>query len=346
LVKSATPRFEGHYQPYRPTWGCFDESDPRWAAREIDLAAKHGVDVMLYDWYWYSGVKIMEEGLERGFLHARNRRKVKFALMWANHHWADYFPPPFAKTWNSWLPSRHTPADWNRVVEYCAGNYFSQPNYWRVDGKLFFSLFEPARFVRELGGPEKARRVLAATNRILTRRKLPPLHLNAMLWEPEPVGDLKAAGFSSTTTYNITATDSVPGNFTMDYRDLIVSHEKHWAKFAGTPLPHCPTVTIGWDCTPRCVKDLPWPFPADPRTGKHDYPYLPVVVGNTPALFGALCDKARARCLETQPSPNAVFVNAWNEWTEGSMLLPEKRYGLGYLKALKAAFGKNALYPR
>ena len=27
LLRNATPRFDGHYQPYRPTWGCFDESD-------------------------------------------------------------------------------------------------------------------------------------------------------------------------------------------------------------------------------------------------------------------------------------------------------------------------------
>ena len=44
-VKAAVPRFPGHEQPLRPTWGYFDESDPQWSAREIDLAADHGIDV-------------------------------------------------------------------------------------------------------------------------------------------------------------------------------------------------------------------------------------------------------------------------------------------------------------
>src|ERR1043166_4427658 len=70
LLKRARPLFRGHHQPLRPTWGYFDESNPTWAAKEIALAADHGIDVFLFDWYWYSGVKIMEEALERGFLRA------------------------------------------------------------------------------------------------------------------------------------------------------------------------------------------------------------------------------------------------------------------------------------
>src|SRR5438046_3085810 len=36
-MRMARPQFPGHYQPKRPLWGCFNEADPQWAAREIDL---------------------------------------------------------------------------------------------------------------------------------------------------------------------------------------------------------------------------------------------------------------------------------------------------------------------
>src|SRR3954469_14767678 len=52
LVKNSQPRFKGHQQPKTPAWGYFDEADPKWAAKEIDLASSNGIDVFIYDWYW------------------------------------------------------------------------------------------------------------------------------------------------------------------------------------------------------------------------------------------------------------------------------------------------------
>ena len=45
VVKAAKPRFKGHEQPKVPSWGYFNEADPKWAAKEIDLAADNGIDV-------------------------------------------------------------------------------------------------------------------------------------------------------------------------------------------------------------------------------------------------------------------------------------------------------------
>ena len=159
-VKAAVPRFPGHEQPLKPTWGYFDESDPQWSAREIDLAADHGIDVFLYDWYWYSGVKNMEEALEQGFLKAANRDRMKFALMWANHHRRDQFCPDLTKERTVWLPSRHSPRDLERALDYCVEHYFRQPNYWRVEGRLFFSIFQATEFVKQLGGPQETAKLL------------------------------------------------------------------------------------------------------------------------------------------------------------------------------------------
>lgn len=341
LVKSAIPRFKGHYQPLRPSWGCFDESDPKWSAREIALAASHNVDVFIFDWYWYSGVEIMEEALDDGFLKAPNNRRLKFALMWANHDWADYFPAPFDKPWNSWLPSRHTPDDLERVFDSCATRYFRRPNYWRVDGRLFFSLFQPVKFIEELGGEKATRRLLARVDRRLAAKRLPPVHWNGMLWDASKAPLLEAAGFRSTTTYTLSDSGATSSELTQEYSDVVEAHKRHWTSMEKSALPHCPVVTMGWDVTPRCDKDLKWPFPKTSR-GRYEYPYIWVVTGNTPELFEKLCRDAAEHVAHAPADkrPFAVFVNAWNEWTEGSYLLPEKRTGKKHLEALKRAFAR------
>ncbi len=350
LLKSTKPRYKGHYQPIKPTWGCFNESDPKWAAKEIALAADHGIDVFLVDWYWYSGVQLMHEALEKGLLKAKNKDRIKFALMWANHNWADYFPAPFGKPWNSWLPCRHTPTDFSRVIDYCIDHYFRQPNHWLVNGELFFSLFLPHNLVSEIGGPKLFKKLLDSNNRKLAKAGLPKLHLNAMLFLPDRVELLQEAGFTSTTSYNvISAAAGLPANALggattnqpiEDYVDVMGAHVRHWQAMAATPLPHAPVVTVGWDVTPRCLPEVPWPFGPNPLTGNRDYPYIHVIEGNTPRRFQTLCQNALKHCQSHPEAFNAVFINAWNEWTEGCYLLPEKRYGDGYLKAIKNAFGK------
>jgi hypothetical protein len=344
LVKNAKPRFKGHYQPIRPTWGPFDESDPKWAAKEIDLAADHGIDVFMIDWYWYSGVKIMEEALERGFLRAPNRRRIKFALMWANHDWADYFPAPHThrRHWNQWLPCRYSAADLHRMIDHCAERYFAQPNYWRMDdGSLFFSVFDTSAFVTGLGGPARTRRELARIERRFRARGLPPIHWNGMTYAMDNLTNQQRdgildAGFHSATSYNVASTDTTRAqdHGVQPYPEVMKAHRRNWRALAGSGMAHFPVVTLGWDATPRCLPEVPYPFVTN-----QEYPYWHVVTGNTPARFGQLCRDARQHIAETPNALPVVMVNAWNEWTEGCYLLPEKRYGLGYLRALRDAFG-------
>jgi hypothetical protein len=337
-MNAATPRFVGHQQPKKSCLGNFDESDPKCVVKEIDLAADHGIDVFLYDWYWYSGVKNMEEALEQGFLRAPNRIRMRFALMWANHDRSDEFYPEFSKPRNVWLRSHHSPRDLARVIDYCIAHYFREPNYWRVDGGLFFSIYESDEFVKQLGGPQETRTLLKEMDFRLQKAGLPPVHWNAMAARPETAELVKVAGFRSTSTY-ILNTYSMPASkrrpdFTYRYQDLMETHRSHWATMtAASPLVNLPVVSMGWDPTPRCRQDFPWPYP------RVEYPYNPIVVGNTPPLYEQLLSDAAKHCRRDAHQPFAILLNAWNEWTEGAYLLPEERTGAAYLEAIKRVFG-------
>jgi hypothetical protein len=336
-MAAAKPKFPGHEQPKKSLLGDFDESDPKCVEKEINLAADNGIDVFLYDWYWYSGVKNMEEALEQGFLHASNRNRMKFALMWANHDRRDQFYPEFGKPRNIWLYSRHSPSDLVRVIDYCISHYFKEPNYWKVNGSLFFSIYQAEEFVKQLGGPQKTSELLKEIDIRLQKAGLPPMHWNGMVSSPKVASFVKQAGFHSTSRYNIIPSDKVMPDFTKRYEDVMDAHREYWKKMTTeSQLVNLPVVTMGSDATPRCRQDFPWPYPYS------EYPYIPVVVGNTPERFQQLLSDA-AKHLESDPNkPFGIVINAWNEWTEGMYLLPEERTGTAYLEAIKKVFGVAA----
>jgi hypothetical protein len=61
-------------------------------ARKINAVADHGVDAFIFDWYHYDTGPFLNGCLDRGYLKAPNRQRVKFGLMWANHDWLELQP--------------------------------------------------------------------------------------------------------------------------------------------------------------------------------------------------------------------------------------------------------------
>lgn len=335
LARRCRPRFKGHRQPLEPLWGCYDESDPAWSARETDAAADHGIDVWIYDWYWYSGVEIWNEGLNRGFLHAPNRKRMKFGVMWANHTWTNNHPAPLSGPLPAMLPIRHSFEDLDRVMDYWCERYFCQSNYWRLGGKPWCSFFLLSSLLDHLGGKRGVARGVERMRKRAEANGERGLYMGVFTWSP---GEAKLAvelGFDHATTYNYVRSETQqPSQAIVDYRDVMEGHVKQWQRMAGAGVPYWPVVTHGWDVTPRNHPDEPWP------PVRWQWPWGHLITGNTAERFGQLVYAAR-RFLATQNArPKVMVLNAWNEWTEGSVLIPTRDEGWGVLKSLKAGLSR------
>jgi hypothetical protein len=341
LVKAARPRFPGHRQPLEPAWGYFDEADPAWAALEIDLAADHGLTAFLYDWYWYEDGPYLQDALERGFLGAPNNERLKFALMWANHDWLNLQPARLDRPAQLLMPGGVSPAGFERLAEHVAEHYLTRPNYLTLDGLPYFSIYDLQRFVDGIGGLEAARTALDRFRARARHTGFPDLHLNAIFWGPAPgvVGDLAAAlGITSFGTYTwVHHYDLTQDGFPRASYARAAEGYARWCGAAGRlRLPYQPNVTMGFDTTPRIA---PSDVPVQPR----DYPWLAVLEGNTPDSFRAALEHGRELAGSLPGGEQRlVTLNAWNEWTEGSYLLPEALHGTAYLEAVRDVFGAES----
>jgi hypothetical protein len=71
------------------------------------------------------------------------------------------------------------------------------------------------------------------------------------------------------------------------------------------------------------------------------YPWLAVLTGNSPSALEAVLKRARDFLDQRPRQPRLVTLNAWNEWTEGSYLLPDTKNGSAFLEAVRAVFGES-----
>ncbi len=332
VIKKGTPRFEGHYQPRLPLWGYEMDNDPKVVERWIDVAVDHGVNVFVYDWYWYDGGPFLESALNDGFLKAKNNSKMQFYIMWANHdvkrnYWNVHkFKDDTSLLWKGAV-------DWENfkiIVDRVINQYFKQSNYFKIDGKPVFSIFSIENLLESFGGSvEETCKALDYFREKVKKAGFPDLHIqwnqgggSVMSKETATrfAQRVKDMGFNSVAMYNM-------GGLNEDYLVYGSNSLKIRAQLDSIlDVPVFPCVSIGWDDTPRF-----------PEKGKKDV----VHYHNTPVSFAALLFKAKEYADNHPDQPKLISINAWNEWVEGSYLLPDMLNGFGYLKAVKKVFGNN-----
>ena len=340
LLQDAKPRFPGHHQPKEPAWGYGDEAQPEVMATKIAAAADHGVTTWIFDWYWHDTGPFLERGLEQGFLRATNATRLKFALMWANHDWVELFPAQPRAQPELIHPGAVSRETFVKATDHAIHEYFPKTNYWRIDGKPYFSVYELMTLIKGLGGLPATQAALSDFRARTKAAGFPDLHLNAVLWglRPDPATGLKspadlvrALGVDSVTTYSWIHDVALTNFPATDYRSWGAQAMKAWGKYRRElPVPYFPNVSLGWDPTPRTVQTKPF------RLGP--YPYTAVVVGNSPPDFRQALLEARSFVEAQNSGPRVVVLNAWNEWTEGSHLEPDTMNGLRYLEMLREVF--------
>lgn len=338
LVKAAVPRFPGHAQPIEPMWGYIDEADPCVMQRSCDTARLAGIDAFLWDWYWYddgdgSG-DYLNRPLDQTYLMLESPG-VDFALMWANHDWNDVFPACVGVEPTRLHGGGVSPAGFRTVFELVVDRYLGLDRYWRVNGAAWFTVYRLDVLIEGLGGMTETQRLLEQFRAYARSEGRGELHLNALDgWQRLNPVQLAELGLDSVGHYNWASVLPLDQGLEVPYGAWRERARAQWqddsqriAQAGDGRLAYVPNVTMGWDSTARVS-------PGDELVVS-DWPFLPVATGNDPDSFFDSCRDVFGFAREL--GAPAVVVNAWNEWTEGSYLEPDRRHGFAYIEAIRRA---------
>jgi hypothetical protein len=224
---------------------------------------------------------------------------------------------------------------WGQVrelFEQWSDRYLASEHAWRIEGRPVCAFNNLTDFVARYGAVAFAVLLRYGAQVIERQTGSPPFIL----------GIIGRADRRNVSLANRLPLDAVTGYGLLpnwlgapiqDYDALMDQRAAEWdAMQRRLTVPFYPVVCAGWDASIRGR------FRGTLRA-EDGYPYSPVVVGVSPESFGRYLDLAIAFNRRWSPRPNLVFLHAWNEWTECSVLAPSDRFGSTLLDEVSARRG-------
>jgi hypothetical protein len=335
IIRNASKKGDPDLEINKPLWGYESDADPIAMAKKIDAAVSHGVNAFIFDWYWYDNAPFLEDSLNKGFLQAENCSTMNFYLMWANHNASTLWDIRRSDDLGQVIwPGAVDRATFDTVVDRVIDKYMKHPSYLKIDGCPVFMIYELGTLIDGLGGINATRDALDSFRKKVKAAGFPNLHVQTVLWSmlasptgvpgdetPTAVETVKLVGIDSLTSYQWVHTQAPPDTYESWGRNAVARWQTWSAEY---PVPYYPHVSIGWNTNPRFMAKLP------------------VISERSPKMFAEFLQQAKDFVDSNHLNPRLITVNSWNEWSEGSCLEPDERFGMGYLEAVKAVFSPGA----
>lgn len=317
-VVAARPLFPGHHQPHLPAdLGFYDLRLPEARQAQADLAREYGVSAFCYYHYWFNGRRLLGRPIDE--VLASGRPDFPFLMCWANEPWT--------RAWDGLneqvlMPQAYSEEDDRRHARWLA-TAFRDERYFRVDGKPLFLVYRASQ--------------------------LPDASRTASIWREEAerlgVGEIYLCRVESFVDER-----SDPASIGFD---AAVEFQPDWANL-GPPRPSSRGVreALRSRRSPSALRVYGYADVVDRMIARPDQDYRRfacvtpswdntarqghggvVLHGSEPGQYERWLRDAVARSAASGSGDRIVFVNAWNEWAEGSHLEPDRHHGLGFLEA-------------
>lgn len=333
-VARARPLFRGHYQPHEPAdCGYYDLRVPEVRELQAVLARAGGITGFVWYHYWFQGRRLLERPFED--MIRSGRPDLPFALCWANEPWTRAWD---GSTGHTLMAQSYSVTD-DEVHGRWFAEVFADPRYVRIKGRPVLLVYKASQI------PEPRRTTDVWREQASAAGVGEPLLLRVESG-PGETGDPRALGFDA-------AVEFAPAWVELG-RPLRRSRPWFWARRLGVSsrgygrarvFRYADLMTRMMDRVPPGYPRYPCVTPMWDNSARRSVGAT-VFTGSTPELYGRWLSAALRRSPASAGTPidvPLVFINAWNEWAEGSHLEPDRRHGRAYLDATARAVASLGL---
>jgi hypothetical protein len=296
---------------------------------QAQLAREAGIEAFCYYHYWFgNGKRLLERPFEE--VVKSGEPDYPFCLAWANHSW-------YKKLWDPKAPGKDLlliEQTYPGVEDYI--NHFNallpafqDSRYFRVDGKIFFVIYDPMGF-------NDVENFISTWRDLARKNNLKDFYFVGTDYDCRNKETIIKKGFDATYNHD---------TFNVHHHLSKVKKGLLWAK---RTYLHRPTVfsyknaikyMVTDDCASRDTIPMIVPnWDHSPRSGHNAI----ILSKSTPELFKSIAKRA-IEVVKNKPSEEQiVIIKSWNEWGEGNYMEPDIEFGHDYLKALKEAIEESS----
>ena len=336
-VKSGYSIYDGHRQPRVPLGNnYYDLTNKDVLLWQSQLAKQYGIFGFSIYHYWFDGKQLLQKPKEL-FLNNPDI-DINFCLTWANETWARRWEGDDRKILQL---QTHEPTKekWKQHFDYLLP-YFLDKRAIRIDGKVLFQIYRPylidrvdqmlcywRKLARECGLGELYFMAINTFN--YHQREVLDAFDGVLLFQPHvATNTLQIKGLSFLIESMLR---HFPEPWVESFRALRKMLKSTYTKYdyekvcsvAIRQKELYPTrdvynmAFLEWDNTAR-YKDK-----------------ATIYQGCTPNVFRSVFRQMVKSTLENDKDKRFVFINAWNEWAEGTYLEPDTLYKYQYLEVLR-----------
>lgn len=314
-VRRGVPMFEGHDQPRIPAdFGYYDLVEDRsMQYKQIDLAKQFDIYGFCYYYYWFEGKRLLRKPMDQ-FLEDKNL-DFPYCICWANETWS--------KRWdgqdNEILMQQVHNKDTDIAFIKEAIPMFKDERYIRIDGKPLLLIYRINLF-------PKPYKTIQRWKKICMEEGVGEIHVSIV--QSFGIVDHRVYGADSSVEF---PPHKIVGNLIND--EILPKG----SEFSGNIYSYKEIVD---NLSVICKRDynmitgsmMRWDNTARRLTESNIFAYF------DPELYRKWLIRNHYYTKIYNPS-NLTFVNAWNEWAEGTYLEPDETYGTKLLEISKEVSG-------